>query len=74
MSPEQAKQTQRILADKSSKGKDDGIQHEFVLYRGANYGFAQGSNMKKVAEAEAGERAEKQAVDWFARCFASLRP
>jgi hypothetical protein len=35
--------------------------------------FTVGWDKKKVAEAEAGERAEKQAVDWFARCFAKLR-
>ena len=43
------------------------FQHEFVLYGGVNYGFAQGATRKKIKEAEAGERAEEQAVEWFRR-------
>ena len=74
MSPEQARQTEQILKAKTAKGKDDGIEHEFVMYNGVNYGFAQGSDRKKLPEAEAGKKAEKQAVDWFSRCFAKSRP
>lgn len=40
MSKEQAKQTEVILKEKSAKWKDDGIEHEFVMYEGATHGFA----------------------------------
>ncbi|KAI9727735.1 MAG: hypothetical protein M1828_005963 [Chrysothrix sp. TS-e1954] len=71
MAPEQAKMTEQILTAKTAKGKDQGTEHEFVLYGGVNYGFAQSSDKKKSAEAEAGEKAEKQAVNWFSKRFAS---
>lgn len=73
MSLLQAKQTDEILKAKTAKGKDRGVEHEFVMYNGVNYGFAQGSDHKKMAEAEAGKKAERQAVDWFVRCFANPR-
>ena len=37
MTPEQAKQTEEILKDKTSKSKDQGIEHEFVMYHGAHH-------------------------------------
>ena len=40
MSPEQAKQTETILNEKTEKTKSEGIEHEFVLYHGAHHGFA----------------------------------
>ena len=73
MSPQQAKQTDQILTAKSGKGKDVGVVHEFVMYKGVNYGFTQGSDRKKVAEAEVGRKAEMQAVDWFVSYFDRFR-
>ena len=35
------------------------------MYEGVKYGFAQGGMRKKVMEAEVGERAEEQAVQWL---------
>jgi len=82
MSAIQAEITRRILAGKSAKAKDEdedesvgakvGLGHEFVMYKGVSYGFAQGADRKKVQEAEAGERAEVQAVEWFRRCFGAV--
>ena len=77
MSPSQAETTKKILAGKTARAKDeDGnasavgrFGHEFAMYEGVRYGFAQGGMRKKVREAEAGERAEEQAVQWFRRCF-----
>jgi dienelactone hydrolase len=40
MSPDQAKQTEKILQEKTEKTKSEGIEHEFVLYHGAHHGFA----------------------------------
>ena len=40
MSPDQAKQTEKILQEKTQKSKSEGIEHEFVLYHGAHHGFA----------------------------------
>lgn len=40
MSPENAKQTEEILKAKTAKTKDQGVEHEFVMYKGVNHGFA----------------------------------
>jgi len=93
MSPENAKQTREILSAKTAKTKDQGIEHEFVLYEGAHHGFAVsfgeasshslsvGLTRSQVRadegdkeEAEAGKKAEDQAVKWFERWFAHPPP
>ena len=71
MSPEQAKQTEEILKSKTAKGKDAGIEHEFVFYPGAMHGFAVRADENEKLQADAGKKAEKQAVDWFTRWFAN---
>lgn len=37
MTPENAKQTEEILKAKTAKSKDQGIEHEFVMYHGAHH-------------------------------------
>lgn len=63
MSPEQAKQTEAIL-----KAKD--VDHEFVMYPGVHHGFAVRADENEKDEAEAGKKAEEQAVAWFTKWFA----
>jgi len=73
MNASQAETTKKILTGKTARGKEeDGnasavgrFGHEFVMYEGVKYGFAQGGMRKKVMEAEVGERAEEQAVQWL---------
>ena len=74
MSPEQAKQTEEILKTKTEKSKDQGIEHEFVMYHGANHGFAVRADEEDKEEAERGKQAEAQAVKWFTRWFANPPP
>ena len=74
MSPEQAKQTEGILKAKTAKTKDQGVEHEFVMYRGAHHGFAVRADENDKEEAEKGKQAEAQAVKWFSRWFASPSP
>ena len=74
MGPEQAKQTEEILKAKTAKSKDQGIEHEFVLYQGAHHGFAVRADESDKEEAERGKEAEAQAVAWFARWFANPSP
>ena len=40
MSPADAKRTEEILKEKTVKGRDEGIEHEFVMYHGVHHGFA----------------------------------
>lgn len=40
MSPDNAKQTEDILKSKTAKTKDQGVEHEFVMYKGVHHGFA----------------------------------
>lgn len=40
MSSDNAKQTEEILKAKTAKSRDQGIEHEFVMYKGAHHGFA----------------------------------
>lgn len=74
MGPEQAKQTEEIVKAKTAKQKDDGIEHEFVMYPGAHHGFAVRADEEDKEEAEQGKKAEAQAVAWFGRWFASPPP
>lgn len=67
MSPEQAKQTEGILVEKTGKGEG---MHEFVMYHGAHHGFAVRADEKDTEEAERGKKAEAQAVAWFGKWFA----
>ncbi|KAK5170494.1 uncharacterized protein LTR77_005082 [Saxophila tyrrhenica] len=71
MSPEQAKQTQATLKEKTEKGKAKGVEHEFVFYPGAHHGFAVRADEDDKEEAERGKQAEAQAVRWFQRWLAS---
>lgn len=48
MSPEQAQQTEEILKAKTAKTKDSGVEHEFVMYKGAHHGFAVGRSHQPV--------------------------
>jgi len=63
--------TKDILAAKSAKGKDQGVEHETVWYPGAFHGFAVRADENDKEEAARGKQAEKQAVDWFNRWFAA---
>jgi dienelactone hydrolase len=74
MTAENAEQTQRILSTKTAKTKDQGVEHEFVMYEEAHHGFAVRADEDDIAEAERGRRAEEQAVSWFRRWFAAPPP
>lgn len=74
MSPEQAQQTKEILTAKTAKTKDQGVEHEFVMYDGAHHGFAVRADEDDKLEAEAGKKAEAQAVKWFTRWFTNPPP
>jgi dienelactone hydrolase len=74
MSPEDAKKTKQILMAKTAKTKDQGVEHEFVMYGGAHHGFAVRADEHEKTEAEAGQKAEDQAVSWFLRWFANPPP
>lgn len=74
MSPENAKQTEEILKAKTAKSKDQGVEHEFVMYEKAHHGFAVRADEEDVEEAERGKKAEAQAVEWFKRWFAGPPP
>lgn len=71
MSPEQAKQTESILKDKTEKGQANGLEHEFIFYPGATHGFAVRADEDDKEEAERGKQAEAQALRWFSRWFAN---
>lgn len=71
MSPENAKQTEEILKAKTQKTKAEGIEHEFVMYHGVHHGFAVRADEDDKHQAEAGKKAEAQAVAWFGRWFAN---
>jgi len=60
MSAENAKQTEEILKAKTAKLKDQGVEHEFVMYEGAHHGFAVRADEDNVKEAEQGKQAETQ--------------
>lgn len=70
MSPANAKQTEEILAAKTAKGKDAGVEHEFRMYHSVTHGFAVRADLDAKHEAEAGKQAEDQAVEWFSRWMA----
>lgn len=92
MSADNAKQTEEILKSKTAKTKDQGVEHEFVMYEGVHHGFAGKSDILRGSqrgcangfvvradedakhEAEAGKKAEKQALSWFTRWFANPPP
>lgn len=70
-SRKQYEDTRDILAAKSTKGKDEGIEHETVWYPKAFHGFAVRADENDKEEAARGKQAEKQAVDWFNKWFAA---
>ncbi|KAK4546942.1 hypothetical protein LTR36_001674 [Oleoguttula mirabilis] len=74
MSAENAQQTKDVLTAKTAKTKDQGVEHEFVMYDGANHGFAVRADENDKLEAEQGQKAEDQAVNWFGRWFANPPP
>lgn len=74
MSPENAKQTKEILTANNAKSKDQGVEHEFVMFDGVHHGFAVRADEDDKHEAEAGKKAEVQAVNWFTRWFKSPPP
>lgn len=65
----QALEAKKILEGKTAKGREAGVEHEFVWYEGAHHGFAVRANEEDKEEAEMGKQAEKQAVDWFTKWF-----
>jgi len=74
MSPENAKQTKDVLTAKTAKTKNSGVEHEFVMYDGANHGFAVRADEDEPHEAEQGKKAEDQAVSWFSKWFENPPP
>ncbi|KAF2171983.1 hypothetical protein M409DRAFT_18214 [Zasmidium cellare ATCC 36951] len=74
MSADNAKQTEEVLKSKTAKTKDQGVEHEFVMYKGVHHGFAVRADEDAKHEAEAGKKAEEQAVNWFTRWFANPPP
>ncbi|KAK6430860.1 hypothetical protein LTR95_012977, partial [Oleoguttula sp. CCFEE 5521] len=69
MSAANAKSTEDILVAKSAKTKDQGVEHEFVMYPGAHHGFAVRADEEDKEEAARGKEAEAQAVAWFSKRF-----
>ena len=74
MSAQNAKQTEDVLKAKTAKTKDQGVEHEFVMYEKAHHGFAVRADKNDVEEAKRGKKAEAQAVAWFTRWFANPPP
>ena len=74
MSAEAAKQTEDVLKSKTAKVKDQGVEHEFVMYKGAFHGFAVRADEEDKEEAARGKKAEEQAVKWFSRWLTSPSP
>lgn len=74
MSAENAKQTEDVLKAKTAKTKDQGVEHEFVMYEKAYHGFAVRADEGNAEEAERGRAAEAQAIGWFTRWFAESPP
>ncbi|KAF2774152.1 hypothetical protein EJ03DRAFT_386529 [Teratosphaeria nubilosa] len=74
MSPAQAEMTKATLAAKTAKTKDQGVEHEFVMYHGAHHGFAVRADEEDREEAERGKKVEDQAVAWFGRWFERRPP
>ena len=68
-SPENAEAMRKTLEGKTAKSKDQGIEHEYVFYKGAHHGFAVRADEKEVEEAERGMEAQAQAVKWFTKWF-----
>lgn len=69
VSAEQAKLTESILVAKTAKTKDLGVDHEFIMYQGIHHGFAVRADEGDLKEAEAGKKAQAQAIAWFSRWF-----
>ena len=74
MSVETADKVSGILAGKTAKTKDQGIEHELVMYDGVHHGFAVRADEDEKHEAAQGKKAEAQAVSWFSRWFANPPP
>nr|POE47809.1 ankyrin repeat and protein kinase domain-containing protein 1 [Quercus suber] len=74
MPPKEAKRTEEILKAKTAKTKDQGVEHDFVLYPEAPHGFAVRAAEDDVKQAELGKKAEAQAVAWFSKWFANPPP
>jgi dienelactone hydrolase len=74
MSAENAKQTEEVLVGKTAKTKDQGVEHEFVMYEKAFHGFAVRADEDNLEEAERGKKAEAQAIAWFGKWFAAPPP
>jgi dienelactone hydrolase len=75
MSKPNAKVTREILERKNRENVDKGVpvQHEFVLYEGVHHGFAVRADEDAKQEAEAGKKAESQAIAWFTKWFAQAQ-
>ncbi|OQO09967.1 hypothetical protein B0A48_04322 [Cryoendolithus antarcticus] len=69
MSAANAKSTEEVLVAKTAKTKDQGVEHEFVMYPGAHHGFAVRADEEDKEEAARGKEAEAQAVAWFSKCI-----
>ncbi|KAI4845886.1 hypothetical protein E4T44_05371 [Aureobasidium sp. EXF-8845] len=64
-----AKQIEDILKAKTAKTKDEGVEHEFVMYDDVHHGFAVRADENEGYERECGKKAEDQAVRWFTKWF-----
>jgi len=64
-----AKQIEDILKAKTAKTKDQGVEHEFVMYDDVHHGFAVRADENEGHERECGKKAEDQAVRWFSKWF-----
>jgi dienelactone hydrolase len=62
-----AKQIEDILKAKTAKTKDQGVEHEFVMYEDVHHGFAVRADENEGYERECGKKAEDQAVRWFTK-------
>lgn len=74
MTPDKAKTAKEVLAAKTAKTKDQGVEHEFVMYDGVHHGFGVRADEEDEVEAEQGKKAEKQAIEWFKRWFTNPPP
>jgi dienelactone hydrolase len=62
LSEKQIRQIDQIL-------ERNAVLHEVVIYEGAGHGFSIRIDRVNLKQAEQAVQAEKQAVDWFTKCF-----
>lgn len=65
MTPAQTEEMEALLRSK-------GIDHDIQVYPGAGHGFSVRIDRRNEKQTEQAVKAEKQAVDWFKKCFGQV--